>query len=124
MTTKDEISRWFDRGIARNATHMIVVCDTLDHEDYPCFANGDSDALEQYSYYNGKNMQRVMEVYDLRADKDIQMGESRAMRLPATKNTSNTDEPRLVSVAPDGSTCTLNVGGEEVYYDRTGEKHV
>jgi hypothetical protein len=29
-------------------------------------------------------------------------------------------EPRLVSYAPDGSTCTLNIGGEEHYYDRIG----
>jgi hypothetical protein len=29
-------------------------------------------------------------------------------------------EPRLVSYAPDGSTCTLNFDGDEHYYDRTG----
>ena len=27
-------------------------------------------------------------------------------------------EPRLVSYAIDGSTCTLNIDGEEHYYDR------
>ena len=27
-------------------------------------------------------------------------------------------EPRLVSSAPDGSTCTLNIDGEEVYFNR------
>jgi hypothetical protein len=27
-------------------------------------------------------------------------------------------EPRLVSYAPDGSTCTLNIEGEEVYFNR------
>ena len=81
--TKDEISIWFDRGVAQKATHMIVVCDTLDHEDYPCFASSDADAIEQHSYYDGKNMQRVMEVYDLRAGKAEQMSERRAMRLPA-----------------------------------------
>lgn len=29
-------------------------------------------------------------------------------------------EPRLVSYAPDGATCTLNFDGEEYYYDRVG----
>ena len=29
-------------------------------------------------------------------------------------------EPRLVSYAPNGETCTLNFGGEEHYYNRTG----
>lgn len=80
--TKDEISSWFDRGVAQKATHMIVVCDTFDYEDYPCFASSDADAIEQHSYYDGKNMQRVMEVYDLRAGKAEQMSERRAMRLP------------------------------------------
>ena len=28
--------------------------------------------------------------------------------------------PRLVSYAPDGSTCTLNFDGEEYYYDCVG----
>jgi len=27
-------------------------------------------------------------------------------------------EPRLVSYAPDGSTCTLNIDGKEVYFNR------
>jgi len=28
------------------------------------------------------------------------------------------EEPRLVSYAPDGSSCTLNIDGEEVYFNR------
>ena len=84
--TKDEISDWFDRGVAQKATHMIVVCDTYGHEDYPCFANSDAGAIELHSYYDGKNMQRVMEVYDLRANKTEQMNEHRAMRLPKMPN--------------------------------------
>jgi rubrerythrin len=31
-------------------------------------------------------------------------------------------EPRLVSYAPDGSTCTLNIDGEEVYFNREQPK--
>lgn len=103
--TKDEISIWFDRGVAQKATHMIVVCDTLDHEDYPCFANGDADAIEQHSYYDGKNMQRVMEVYDLRANKAEQMGEHRAMHLPKTHNAQGNSAgacARPVSEANEG----------------------
>lgn len=84
--TKDEISDWFDRGVAQKATHMLVVCDTYGHEDYPCFANSDADAIELHSYYDGKNMQGVMEVYDLRANKTEQMNEHRAMHLPKMHN--------------------------------------
>ena len=28
------------------------------------------------------------------------------------------EEPRLVSYAPDGSSCTLNIDGKEVYFNR------
>ncbi len=83
--TRQEISTWFDRGVERGATHMIIVCDTYDHDDYPVFAFGDAEALANHEQHNGKNMQRVMEVYDLRADKDEQMQEHRAMRLPAAR---------------------------------------
>ena len=81
-TTREDIAGWFDSGRGNGKTHLIVVCDTFDHEDYPVFADGDADALEKYSYYQGHNMQRVMEVYDLRADKKEQLDEPRAMRLP------------------------------------------
>ena len=84
--TKNDISMWFDEGIEKKATHMIVVCDTFDYEDYPCYANGDADVLEKYDGFNGKNMQQVMEVYDLRDDKTQQMNTHRAMRLPQTTN--------------------------------------
>lgn len=84
MTTRDEISGWFDRGVAQGASHLIVVCDTYDHEDYPVFADSDEDALRQYAAHNGQNMQRVMEVYDLRQDKLEQLSAHRVFRLPAT----------------------------------------
>ena len=82
-TTREEIANWFDRGKAEGQTHMIVVCDTFDHEDYPVYAGSDKEALQQYAEHNGKNMQRVMEVYDLRLDKAMQLAEFRAMHLPA-----------------------------------------
>ena len=31
-------------------------------------------------------------------------------------------EPRLVSYAPDGSTCTLNIDGKEVYFNREQQR--
>lgn len=79
-TTKSDISGWFDRGVKTGATHMLVICDTFDHEDYPAFAKDSNDCLAQYA--NPGNMQRVMEVYDLAADKHEQLQERRAMRLP------------------------------------------
>lgn len=78
--TKKEIGGWFDEGVAKGASHMLVLCDTYDYEDYPVFTTTDNDCLMQYR--NPGNMQKVMEVYDLKADKAEQMKLHRAMRLP------------------------------------------
>lgn len=61
-----DIADWFERGKKEGATHLIVVCDTFDHDDYPTWVHPGQDFWEKYDHYNGKNMQRVMEVYDLR----------------------------------------------------------
>ena len=80
--TKQDISEWFNRGVQDKADYMIVVCDTYDWDDYPVYANK-SDVHAKYQEHNGPNMQKVMEVYDLHSDKDEQMNERRANRLPA-----------------------------------------
>lgn len=81
-TTRSDLSAWFDEGVEQGASHMIVVCDTFDHEDYPVFimpgADARSYAAEQFGWPDIKNMQRVMEVYDLRKNKDSQLSEHRA----------------------------------------------
>ena len=77
--SKEDISRWFEEGIASGATHVIVVCDTFDHEDYPVFVDsGNEDVHARASEFDGKHMQRVMEVYSLSLDKAEQMGERSA----------------------------------------------
>jgi hypothetical protein len=82
MTPKAEISEWFDHGVRDGAVFMIVACDTFDHSDYPVYADDERQCLEQYERCDGKGMQRVMEVYDLRGDKATQLKESRAWHLP------------------------------------------
>jgi hypothetical protein len=80
--TFHDISGWFDQGVAQKAQFMVVVCDGFDHEDYPCYAEDAAECLKTYDEHNGKQMQRVMEVYDLSLPKDAQMHEHRAMHLP------------------------------------------
>ncbi len=65
MTTRDEIAAWFERGRFDNATHILVLVDRFDHEDFP----------EEWT--------NVVEVYDLRLDRDTQLAERRAWHLPA-----------------------------------------
>ena len=80
MTSKQEIEGWFDEGKRKGATHMLVVCDTFDYDDYPVYTHTDDECLARYK--EPGNMQRVMEVYDLRQDKAEQMAKHRAFRLP------------------------------------------
>lgn len=79
--SRDDIRSWFDRGVDQKATHLIVVCDTYDHDDYPVYVISGDDAREKYKEYSGKNMQRVMEVYDLSKPRDEQMNQHRAFNF-------------------------------------------
>ena len=82
-TTRQDIEKWFDRGVAQKARHMLIVCDSFEYVDYPVFTTTDDECLARHK--NPGEMQQVMEVYDLRADKAEQMNEHRAMRLPALR---------------------------------------
>lgn len=80
MTTRTEISIWFDQGIKKNATHMIVFCDSFSYEDFPCYLNS-ADEVKSRIELSRNNMQRVMEIYDLSMDKNSQLDEHRAYHI-------------------------------------------
>lgn len=60
------IAAWFAEGVEQGCSHMIVACDEFDWEDYPIFVKEPSQFYAEYDRVNGKNMQRIIEVYDLR----------------------------------------------------------
>jgi hypothetical protein len=80
-TTQADIREWLTRGKDKGATHMIVVCDTFDHEDYPVYVMPGEVARDKHAEYNGKDMQRVMEVYSYGHDLEQQLAEHRAFHL-------------------------------------------
>jgi hypothetical protein len=82
-TTRAEISRWFDDGVRDGKLYMIVVCDTFDYEDYPVYVSEEESFDAVYAKHNGENMQKIMEVYDLSADKGEQLAERRAFHYPS-----------------------------------------
>lgn len=55
-----------------------MVCDTFDYEDYPVEVKPDEDVRKVEAQYNGPNMQKVMEVYNLSMDMDKQLGQFRS----------------------------------------------
>lgn len=80
-TTRVEIARWFQEGVEQGATHMIIVCDTYDWEDFPVYVDPMEDVREKYAEHDGKNMEKVMEVYSLFQDMDAQLSERRAFHF-------------------------------------------
>jgi hypothetical protein len=63
--TAEDIKRWFNDGKKQGATHMIVVCDTFDWDDYPVYVMPGKDVREEEKRFHG-NMQQVMEVYSFK----------------------------------------------------------
>jgi hypothetical protein len=80
--TFEDIKRWLDEAKAEGAKYLIVACDTYDHEDYPVSCADAKECWEKYNEYNGKNMQSIMEVYDLSLPLDEQLNERRANHMP------------------------------------------
>lgn len=61
---KQEASKWAVEGLIKGATHVIIVCDTFSHEDYPVYVMPGEDADEVAKKYSPSagNMQQVHEV--------------------------------------------------------------
>lgn len=80
MTTKDDIRGWLDSA-PKDATYMVVVCDTFDYEDYPVYVTKGQKCADVVAEHS-KNMQKVMEVYDLSTDLEKQLDAPRARAVP------------------------------------------
>lgn len=61
----EDLKRWFQEGLEQKATHMIVVCDRFSYDDYPVYVRKGEDPRAKAAKYDGKNMQKIMEVYNL-----------------------------------------------------------
>lgn len=94
-TTQRDIRSWLDNAKEEGATHMIVVCDSFDYEDYPVNVMPEEDVNQKVKEYKGKPMQRIMEVYALHLDINTQLEEHRAYHLenpPNERPTKTTEE--------------------------------
>lgn len=64
--TTDDLDRWIKQGIKQKATHLIIMHDTFDHDNYPVFVKPGENALAIANSKGGSNMQVVEECYNLR----------------------------------------------------------
>jgi len=76
--TKQDITRWLNEA-PMGTTHMAVVCDTYDWDDYPVYVAQGEDPHEKLAKYEkGENMAKLMEVYKFSMSLTDQLNEHRA----------------------------------------------
>lgn len=80
-TTREDIKRWWMIAKKHKATHLLIVTDTFDYEDYPVEVLPKRDVKKVYAHYQGKNMQKVMEVYNLSMDFEMQLKQKRSLNF-------------------------------------------
>lgn len=69
-----DLREWFERGVSQGSTHMVVVCDTFNYEDYPVYVEKGQNPHDVVKEKDNPNqMSKVMEVYDLRQPADDQL---------------------------------------------------
>lgn len=96
-TSKEEIRKWLVDGQKLGATHVLIVVDTFDYEDYPVYVMPNEDVRAKEKEYS-KDMQKVMEVYALHLDLETQLSEFRVFSY----DTAPTGvEPETVPVLPE-----------------------
>ncbi|NTF17343.1 hypothetical protein G6L37_02785 [Agrobacterium rubi] len=78
---KSDLADWLASGAEKGATHMVVVLDGWDQENYPVYVMPGENAREVADKYAHKEMQRVVEVYDLAVDYEQQLGQRRVMNF-------------------------------------------
>lgn len=64
-------------------SHLLIVCDTFDYEDYPVYIKKDEDIKGKILQYS-QNMQKVMEVFNYSIDLEYQLAETRARHIDIT----------------------------------------
>ncbi|MDD5710857.1 MAG: hypothetical protein PHV43_02030 [Candidatus Colwellbacteria bacterium] len=81
-TTVSLIRSWLEQAKENGAIYVIVACDTFDWSNYPVEVGPEDDFYKQHDELDGKNMQMIVEVYDLSMDLDAQLAERRAHHPP------------------------------------------
>ena len=76
-TTKNAIRKWFRDGEKRGFSHLIIVCDTFENEDYPVYVSATANVHEVIKKYDN-DMQHIMEVYSYALDLKTQLTEGQA----------------------------------------------
>jgi hypothetical protein len=80
---ESEIPIWLRSGMAKKARYMIVVADSLDHDDFPVFVFPDEDFVKKFAITNTVTLHRATAVYDLSLDIGHQLLRNLAIHVPS-----------------------------------------
>jgi len=80
-TSKQQIEAWLKKGNTGENSHMIVMCDTFNWEDYPVYISKKESASDKLEYCRTSSMQKVVEVYSYSIDLEQQLEQPRAFNL-------------------------------------------
>ena len=79
---KEEIRKIVLSGNTGEYSHVMIVCDTFDYQDYPVYVKYGEDIkiiVAKYNAYNNTN--RIMEIYNYNLDLENQLNETRAYHI-------------------------------------------
>lgn len=92
--TRNEIREIVMDGNTGKYSHVIIVCDTFDYEDFPVYVENGEDInqlVEKYNDYN--NMSKIMEIYNYNLDLEKQLNEDIAYHInPIINKQENNNE--------------------------------
>ena len=77
--SKDEIRKWFDEGKKAKKRFMLVMRDMSDGNYYPLYEQTTEEAAKIVK--RPGEMQQVIEVYDLRKDRERQLRKLRCFEI-------------------------------------------
>lgn len=79
--SREQIKEWFEKNYNEGFDYMLIVVDTFDYGDY-AVGVPKKEIHIVFDKFHMKNMQRVMEVYNLDMNMEEQLNEKRAWHLP------------------------------------------
>lgn len=81
MASREDLKLWFLEGRELDHDFMIIACDTFDNSTYPIYTKL-KDFWRFHDRHNNVNMQKIVEVYNLKIDMITQLQLKRAYFPP------------------------------------------
>lgn len=77
---KSTLREWFEKGVERGKTHMVVFCDTFDFEDFPVYCES-AEAAREIHEAPRASMETIEEIYNLSGDMEEQLATRRCFEF-------------------------------------------